>query len=276
VLYRILYFGINESSISVVFQMILYIICFHIIDNKVRSNWKNWFFKTLSMLIVLLSVLTFLLNNVDNFQVILFIFFIVNSSFSVLEYSLLCYVRNSNELYRIYKKDSSKDFLTGLNNLRKFDSLLDGTMKKAKEKDEKLSLLMIDIDFFKIVNDTYGHAEGDIVLRELGKILIKNCRSFDIVSRNGGEEFTILLLDCPKILALQIAERVRSSVETHPFILSNETQININVSIGAANYPEDTNEIENLLKIADMTLYTAKHTGRNKVCSASSNQKISS
>jgi len=126
---------------------------------------------------------------------------------------------------------------------------------------------MIDIDFFKKVNDTYGHAEGDIVLRELGEILLKNCRNFDIVSRNRGEEFTILLLDCPKIRAVQIAKRVRSGVEAHPFIISDETQININVSIGAANYPEDTNEVENLLKIADMTLYTAKHTGRNKVCS---------
>lgn len=155
-----------------------------------------------------------------------------------------------------------------LANVRKFDSLLNDAMKNAKEKDEKFSLLMIDIDFFKKVNDTYGHAEGDIVLRELGKILLKNCRSFDIVSRNGGEEFTILLLDYPKIQALQVAEHVRSSVETHPFILSDQIRINITVSIGVASYPQDTNEIEKLLELADMTLYTAKRTGRNKVCSA--------
>ncbi|MDV3426129.1 MAG: diguanylate cyclase [Bacillota bacterium] len=273
-LYRTLYFGINESSITVVFQMILYVICFHIIDNKFRRSWERWLFKTLSMLIILLSVLTYLLRNVENFPMILFTYFTVNIFFSVLEYSLIRYVKNSNELYRKYKKDSIKDYLTGLNNVRKFDSLLNDAMKKVNGKDEKLSLLMIDIDLFKKVNDTYGHAEGDIVLRELGGILLKNCRNFDIVSRNGGEEFTIMLLDCPKMQALQIAERVRHSVETHPFILSDGTQININVSIGAANYPEDTNEAENLLKIADMTLYTAKHTGRNKVCSANAGSEV--
>lgn len=273
-LYRTLYFGISESSIMVVFQIILYIICFDIIDNKFRFDWKNWFMKTLSMLIILLSVLTYLLKDIENFQVILFMFFIVNIFFSILEYSLLSYVKNSNELYRIYKKDSTMDFLTGLNNVRKFESLFDGIIKKTKEKGEELSLLMIDIDFFKKVNDTYGHAEGDIVLRELGKILLKNCRSFDIVSRNGGEEFTVLLINCPKIQALQIAERIRFSVETHPFILTNKTQININVSIGVVNYPKDTYEIENLLELADMALYTAKHTGRNKVCSADEYSKI--
>lgn len=267
-LYRTLYFGITKSSIMVVIQMILYPICFHLIDKKIKSDWKKWFFKTLSMLIILLSVLSYLLKNVENVELVLFKYFIVNIFFSILEYTLLSYVKTSNELYRMYKKDSTKDFLTGLNNVRKFDSLLNYAMKNAKEKDEKLSLLMIDIDFFKKVNDTYGHAEGDIVLRELGKILLKNCRSFDIVSRNGGEEFTILLLDYPKIQALQVAEHVRSSVETHPFILSDQIRINITVSIGVASYPQDTNEIEKLLELADMTLYTAKRTGRNKVCSA--------
>lgn len=133
---------------------------------------------------------------------------------------------------------------------------------------------MIDIDFFKKVNDTYGHAEGDAVLRELGKILLKSCRSYDIVSRNGGEEFTILLLDCPEIQALQIAERVRYSVETHPFIMTNETQINITVSIGVSSYPEATNKIEKLLELADETLYIAKRTGRNKVCSSNTTDII--
>ncbi|MFL0196006.1 diguanylate cyclase [Clostridium sp. WILCCON 0269] len=273
-LYRTLYFGITKSSITVVLQMILYPICFYIIDKKIKSDWKKWFFKTLSMLIIVLSVLTYLLKNVENFQVMLLKYFIVNLFFSILEYTLLSYVKISNELYRMYKKDSAKDFLTDLNNVRKFDSLLNDAMKNAKEKCEKLSLLMIDINFFKKVNDTYGHARGDIVLRELAKILLKNSRSFDIVSRNGGEEFTVLLLDCPEIQALQIAERVRSSVRTHPFVLSNETQINITISVGVASYPEATNEIEKLLELADMALYTAKRTGRNKVCSAAGHSNV--
>lgn len=274
VIYRILHFGINISSILVVLQMILYPICFYAIDKKTKSDFKKWFYKTGSMLIILLFMLTYLLKNVDNVQLILFQYFIVNIFFSALEYVMLSYVNSSNELYRIYKKDSTKDFLTGLNNARKFDNLLNDAMKNAVEKGEKLSLLMIDIDFFKKVNDTYGHAEGDIVLRELGKILLKSCRSYDIVSRNGGEEFTILLLDCPEIQALQIAERIRYSVETHPFIMTNETQINITVSIGVSSYPEATNKIEKLLELADKTLYIAKRTGRNKVCSSNATDII--
>ena len=273
-LYRMLHFGINISSILVVLQMILYPICFYVIDKKVKLDLKKWLYKTASMLIILLFVLTYLLKNVDNAQIILFKYFIVNIFFSALEYSMLTYVKSSNALYSMYKKDSSKDFLTGLNNARKFDNLLNNAIKNAMEKGEKLSLLMIDIDFFKKVNDTYGHAGGDVVLRELGDILIKSCRSFDIVSRIGGEEFTILLLDCPEIQALRVSERVRSGVEAHKFILDNEMQINITVSIGVASYPETTNNIEKLLESADTALYNAKRTGRNKVCSASKCSKI--
>ncbi|MFL0198348.1 diguanylate cyclase [Clostridium sp. WILCCON 0269] len=268
-LYRTLYFGVTKSSLMVVFQMILYSICFHIIDKKIKSDWKKWFFKTLSMLTILLFILIYLLKNVENYQVILFKYFIVNILVSVLEYTLLGYAKTSNKLYRMYKKDSTKDFLTGLNNVRQFDSIFNYIVKNTKEQGKKLSILMIDIDFFKKINDTYGHAEGDVVLRELGKILLNNCRRSDIVSRNGGEEFTILLLDCSPIQAMQTAERVRSDVEKHPFVLSNGTQINITVSIGVASYPEDTNEVEKLLDLADTALYTAKRTGRNKVRSSS-------
>ena len=141
-------------------------------------------------------------------------------------------------------------------------------MKNATEKSEKLSLLMIDIDFLKKVNDTYGHTAGDFVLREIGEILLKCSRSYDIVSRNGGEEFTILLLDCTEAQALQIAEHVRSCVENHTFVITDEIQINITISIGVANYPEATNEIEKLIELADIALYDAKRIGRNRVCSS--------
>jgi diguanylate cyclase (GGDEF)-like protein len=99
---------------------------------------------------------------------------------------------------------------------------------------------------------TYGHGDGDIVLKELGKVLSKSCRVFDIVSRNGGEEFTVLLLDCAKENALQIAERIRSNIETHQFILSSGTQISITVSIGVASYPKSLNEVEKLVEMSDM------------------------
>ncbi|MDF2907110.1 MAG: diguanylate cyclase protein, partial [Herbinix sp.] len=89
------------------------------------------------------------------------------------------------------------------------------------------------------------------------------------VSRNGGEEFTVLLLDCPNSQAIHIAERIRTSVENHPFILSTGFQISITVSIGVASYPETVDDLEKLVEKADTELYSAKRTGRNKVCSQS-------
>ena len=132
---------------------------------------------------------------------------------------------------------------------------------------ESLSLLYVDIDYFKNVNDNYGHHSGNIILRELADILISTCRSFDIVSRNGGEEFSILLLDCSASHAVRIAERVRKNVETNNFFISNEISINITVSIGVSTYSDITDNINALLQYSDTALYEAKRTGRNKVVS---------
>lgn len=159
------------------------------------------------------------------------------------------------------------DALTGLYNVREFSDTLRKSMRHAHLRGEKLSLLLVDIDFFKNVNDTYGHPAGDEVLKELGKVLVSVCRSFDIVSRNGGEEFSIILPDCPFSHAIEIGERVRSAVSKHPFFLPNRECITITVSIGVATYPETAANSEGLIQLADDGLYHAKRTGRNKVAS---------
>ncbi|MGB8954485.1 MAG: GGDEF domain-containing protein [Tumebacillaceae bacterium] len=159
------------------------------------------------------------------------------------------------------------DALTGLFNVREFAETLSRSMRHAHLRGEKLSLLLVDIDFFKNVNDTYGHPAGDEVLKELGKVLVSVCRSFDIVSRNGGEEFSIILPDCPFSHAIEIGERVRSAVSRHPFFLPNRECITITVSIGVATYPETAANSEGLIQLADDGLYHAKRTGRNKVAS---------
>lgn len=184
---------------------------------------------------------------------------------SLLVYNYVNYLGYLTHLYRKFKDESSKDFLTGLNSVRKFDIFFNTLADAAQSKNEKLSLLYIDIDFFKKVNDNYGHSNGDIVLRELGSILIKNCRSFDFVSRNGGEEFTVLLLDCEAKQALEIAERIRKTIEMHTFILLDGKKINITISIGVSSYPDTITDSHNLIYEADMALYAAKRSGRNKV-----------
>jgi diguanylate cyclase len=128
-----------------------------------------------------------------------------------------------------------------------------------------LSLLYMDIDFFKRVNDTYGHGNGDLVLQQVAFLIRSGSRNDDIVSRNGGEEFTVLMKGCPAKTALAIAERMRSVVEGHYFELSDGINIQITMSIGVAVYPDTTRDLGRLAEQADKALYRAKALGRNKV-----------
>ena len=264
--YRVVNFGISMSSILAIFDILLLIICFHITDKRVKSEWKKWFIKMLITLVVVIPVIYYLLRNVQDVKKICFVFFLVNAFAGLLEYYLLDYVQNSNELYRIYKKDATKDFLTGLYNTRQFDKMINLSFESVLENNERLSCLMIDIDHFKKVNDIYGHGIGDIVLKELADILKKNCRTFDVVGRIGGEEFCSLLLDCTKEETFEIALRINKSVEKYEFYISKDKFINITVSIGVAIYPDTTSNLEDIKEKADMALYKAKQNGRNRVC----------
>ena len=157
-------------------------------------------------------------------------------------------MNTSIKLLNRLEQESTIDFLTGLNNVRQYDNALNESFINVKDKNEHLSILIIDIDFFKKVNDTYGHLAGDSVLQQLGIILSTSCRSFDIVSRIGGEEFSVILPDCPSMQAIEVAERLRIAVEIHEFIIPDETKINITISIGAATYPDNVKDLENLVK----------------------------
>jgi diguanylate cyclase len=180
----------------------------------------------------------------------------------------------ANKHIRHLKEESTKDFLTELNNVRSFDILYNTALKEAEEKSQTLSIILIDIDHFKRVNDTYGHQAGDNILKQLGEILNQGCRSFDIVSRNGGEEFSVILTNCTNLKAYDIAERIRKRVEEHPFFINEDKQINITISLGIATYPDSAEDNESLFKNADKALYKAKNSGRNRVCYYSSNSLI--
>ncbi|MED4729875.1 diguanylate cyclase [Aneurinibacillus migulanus] len=174
------------------------------------------------------------------------------------------YIDQSNEAFRRLKEYSTKDFLTGLNNSRQFTIFFNAYLQRAKERGESFSLLVIDIDHFKEVNDTYGHPNGDKILQELGQVLSNAARPVDIVSRNGGEEFSILMLDCSRLEARYNAEHIRAMVERHVFTTLDGERIHITVSVGGASFPET--HAEEMYHLADKLLYEAKRTGRNKVC----------
>ena len=264
-IFRIGYFGFSKSSVTAFLVVIIIAAgCGLISRLKVKRRVK-WVVAVLTTNVTASTAFIILLLNSEMLGKILVFFIVITSLASFAMYFLAEYIEYTNHFYRQMKDDIKRDYLTGLNNVRQFDTLLNISINSAKERNEKLSMLYIDLDFFKKVNDTYGHPEGDLVLKEIGEILKKTCRSFDIISRNGGEEFSVILLDCPLERAVEVAERIRSKVEKHDFVLSSGQKINITISIGVSSFPETTADIEKLVEHADIALYSAKRTGRNTV-----------
>ncbi len=175
------------------------------------------------------------------------------------------YMETSNYLFNKYKKEASIDFLTGLKNVRQYDLILNEALDEVEKTNKQLSMLYIDIDYFKKINDTFGHHEGDIILTQFAQLLLLSSRHDDQVFRNGGEEFSVLLFDSSPDIAFEVAERIRSAVEQHKFKLSTGSFVNITISIGVATYPDNVNNIDWLAEKADTALYQAKRAGRNKV-----------
>lgn len=168
-------------------------------------------------------------------------------------------------LYTKTRELSVRDDLTGIYNRRHFQQVLQMEWKRASRFRRPLSLLMIDIDYFKNFNDTFGHPQGDKVLKLIAGLIVKNIREVDTVARFGGEEFIVLLPDTDKEGALVVAEKVRRLVEIEPFNEGAKFTLPLTISVGVATYLEDAREMDDLIDHADVALYEAKDAGRNKV-----------
>ncbi len=156
------------------------------------------------------------------------------------------------------------DGLTDVSNKKQLDNVLAKEIPRALRHERELSALMIDIDHFKNVNDTYGHLAGDSVLRDLASILEKRLRPDDELGRYGGEEFCAVLPETPLAGAIKIAEELRGLVEQHSFLVEGE-QIKVTISIGVAELKKGM-DLKAFYKAADEMLYQAKRSGRNRVC----------
>lgn len=158
------------------------------------------------------------------------------------------------------------DYLTGLRTRGYFEQQLELEFKRAERRKQKFALLMIDIDHFKRLNDTFGHHVGDQILRDVSSILMKDMREVDTVARYGGEEFVIILPETTQAGALYVAQRLRRAVEQAKFFAGSPQEIqHLTISIGVASYDSDAQFKRDLIEFADAALYAAKHGGRNRV-----------
>jgi diguanylate cyclase len=258
--------GVNTSAYASV-VLILLITLFSIMISSQRISKKNKVIRMLTFSnIIFTFVIIYLVNDVSLLVKLIPLYWIISYIAGFLAFYILDFIRKSQFLLEKYKSESTTDGLTGLNNVRKFDEVFNSLLDELNISIQSLSLLYIDIDFFKKINDTYGHSEGDLVLKRLGALLTESTRNFDIVSRNGGEEFTVLLPDTSVVRAMDIAENIRKSVENTEFSLSGGGVIKVTVSVGVASYKDTTENPGMLIEDADKALYVAKKTGRNKVC----------
>ena len=170
-------------------------------------------------------------------------------------------VRQAEALERL----AATDAMTGLANRRQFFKLAAAEWSRAERYRRPLALLMMDIDLFKAVNDTHGHAAGDEVIKAVAKTLASHKRNSDIAARMGGEEFALLLLEASADAAVAAGERLRRLV-AETVIVADGKPIPVTISIGASACDADTRTIEDLLNEADIALYAAKRGGRNRVC----------
>jgi diguanylate cyclase (GGDEF)-like protein len=162
------------------------------------------------------------------------------------------------------------DYLTGLKTRGYFEQQLDLEFKRAERRRQKFGLLMIDIDHFKRLNDTFGHHVGDQMLRDVTSILMKDMREVDTVARYGGEEFVMILPETTETGAVYVAQRLRRAVEQAKFFAGSPHEIqHLTISIGVAVYDTDAQFKRDLIEFADAALYAAKHKGRNRVVSYS-------
>lgn len=242
IIFAVLYYKLNELLVQPIKQFIMMI-------QDIISN--NDMAKRISLKTKIMEV-----KNIENY-------------FNKMLDSIQDYYEKLQEL-------SDRDYLTGLYNRRKFEEFLTYEVKRSVRHRHKFTILMIDLDNFKYINDTYGHASGDLVLKEVTQIFSSNLRNADILARIGGDEFAVILPETPYENGHAVVEKLRASLEATPISLMYD-QVSLTASFGIAEYPEQGENIESLLTGSDLAMYKAKRAGKNTIARADqSDQEIAS
>ncbi|WP_426950939.1 diguanylate cyclase [Bacillus mycoides] len=226
------------------------------------SIFTKWIWLNVYSLSILILPLSILFKDVS----VVVLYFVCSIVAGYITFVSASYVLQSNELFQTMRHYATIDALTNLGNVRQFDLEMNRHIGNKHMKNDSLCLLLIDIDHFKYVNDTYGHPAGDEVLKQVGRILIENAPFSNLVFRKGGEEFVLLLPKKRLAYGARIGEQIRLAVEKYSFQLQNGEKIKITVSVGISEYEKSP---EQFIQSADDALYYSKRNGRNKVSTAS-------
>jgi diguanylate cyclase (GGDEF)-like protein len=233
---------------------------------------KKWYLQSGLILFFILGYLFYLIRFWDSANLIVSLVFFLGAAFVLLTIQLS--KQTAMDIKRVLEleKENITDPLIGIYNRRYMDKRLVEEIDRAVRYQQPLSLLLIDIDFFKNVNDHYGHPVGDQVLRHWGGLILSVVRASDIVARYGGDEILVITPSTPPLAAYALAERIRKHVELHKFFLSSDPNlksISLTASIGVASLTDENAVHGKLLKETDQALYLAKSKGRNCVIASS-------
>lgn len=260
-----LLWGINPASTRTAFMYILLGLILPYACKKLAKQFNNY-----AVLLMLNAVcvsaiminLFFLYNDILFSAAICFILLLLSSSIVIAVIAFIEDLIKNRNLYLSEQKRSKIDYLTGLYNMRAFNKKWQ--MISVDRSIQTTAFMMLDIDRFKWINDNYGHANGNFILRQLATILTVKAPDSELIYRIGGEEFCLIVNNMSYTEQKIAAEKIRSSVANHGFLLENGTVISITVSIGFASSTKQK-DIKNLFRLADSCLYMAKDQGRNKV-----------
>jgi diguanylate cyclase (GGDEF)-like protein len=273
------YSVINRIIFSSVFAAIITERIFSMFNRKCAAE-TNLTYKftsatnlAFSVLMILRAICTYLFSNInqlytpDWIQALTFMMFLIFSIIWTFNYMILNNQRMQNELLSAQtelEKLAATDFLTGINNSRRFFEISETEVARARRFHHSLSVIMFDLDYFKNVNDSHGHAGGDAVLVKVAEICKITLRNVDVAGRLGGEEFAFLLPHTTIGGAATVAQFLRSAIEDAEIEFSGE-KIKITASFGIAELHDSDSEIKEVLDRADTALYEAKRKGRNQI-----------
>jgi diguanylate cyclase len=264
---RLLFYQITQSSLVNILVLLVASLAFSFISYSHKSKKQKWVYMGLSFIVIIALTIHFVIPNL-RLSLVIFVQYSTAIAVGTLASHLItAYLWKNRENYELLQEFAQKDHLTGLYNNRFYEQFLKESIQESKNSNQDMSLLMIDIDFFKSINDTYGHPAGDDILKQVSHILKDTCRLNDKVVRYGGEEFSIVMPNSNLISAKKLATRIQKRIEQNVFLVNRNKKLNVTVSIGYATInKEKPLSSSELIEIADKGLYMAKRGGRNQIC----------